>query len=216
MVQEQQLGGIISVLSRWRGRLATRRKLLDAARKRHEWLHNAQTRALLAKRKAQVAYAERVVKRHTPHSQSHGVSNRGVTMIAVYEGFVDHAYKPVAAERYWTIGYGHYGADVRPGQHITRAQGIALLHRDLNERYAPPVLALKLPRQAMTDAIVDAVYNLGPGILDRSHTLGAALHARNWTAAANALLMYDKDATGRRNPVLSARRRAERALFLSR
>lgn len=53
-----------AISHRWLGRLQTRRNLLTAARRRHVWLHTAATRALVAKRKAQVAFAERVVERH--------------------------------------------------------------------------------------------------------------------------------------------------------
>lgn len=54
-----------TVLSRWRGRLSARRALLLAARRRHEWNPTVRSRALLEKRKLQVAYAERVVARHS-------------------------------------------------------------------------------------------------------------------------------------------------------
>ncbi len=54
-----------AIVARWRGLLATRKALLLAARKRHEWNPTVGSRALLDKRKAQVAFAERVIARHT-------------------------------------------------------------------------------------------------------------------------------------------------------
>ena len=36
-------------------------------------------------------------------------SNQGVALIKRFEGCVLKAYKAVASEEYWTIGYGHYG-----------------------------------------------------------------------------------------------------------
>jgi predicted chitinase len=54
------------IVKRWTGLLVIRRRLLAAARRRHEFLHNANTLAALNKRKAQVAFAERVVARHQP------------------------------------------------------------------------------------------------------------------------------------------------------
>lgn len=54
-----------SIASRWRARLATRKALLAAARKRHEWHPTAKSRELIVLRKAQVAYAERVLARHS-------------------------------------------------------------------------------------------------------------------------------------------------------
>lgn len=200
----------------WVPALQTRTRLLAAARQRHEWQHNAQSLAILNLRKVQVAKAKRVLAHHPVAVPAHGISDHGVAFIAAYEGFVGHAYKPVAAEPYWTIGYGHYGPDVRPGHTLSRPQGAVLLHHDIDTRYAPPVLALHLPRQCMTDALISLVYNCGPGILGRGHTLGDALATRNWARVADAILVYDKDATGRRNPGLTARRRAERAMFLGR
>lgn len=55
-----------TVRSRWEALLAGRLKLLAAARKRHEANPTPASRALITLRKAQVAYAQRVVKRHTP------------------------------------------------------------------------------------------------------------------------------------------------------
>ena len=36
------------------------------------------------------------------------------------EGYRNEAYKPVATEKFYTIGYGHYGEDVKPDQKITK------------------------------------------------------------------------------------------------
>lgn len=50
------------------------------------------------------------------------------------EGFEDTAYKPVESEEYYTIGYGHYGRNVRQGQTITEAEARELLKQDIQER----------------------------------------------------------------------------------
>jgi len=52
-----------AIVARWRARLAARRRLLAAARGRHEWRPTAQSLALIERRKAQVAEAERVITR---------------------------------------------------------------------------------------------------------------------------------------------------------
>ena len=44
------------------------------------------------------------------------------------------AYKPVDSEEYFTIGYGHYGADVEEGMVITEERAEELLHEDVMER----------------------------------------------------------------------------------
>lgn len=54
-----------AVVARWRARLATRRALLAAARKRHEWNPTAESSQLIGYRKGQVTYAERVLARRT-------------------------------------------------------------------------------------------------------------------------------------------------------
>jgi hypothetical protein len=98
--------------------------------------------------------------------------------------------------------------------HITEPQASALLARDLNRKYAPAVHALRLPlNQHQFDALVSFVYNLGPGIVGPSHTIGQALLRKAWRAAADSMLLYDK-AGGRVLEGLRRRRVAERALFL--
>lgn len=55
----------------------------------------------------------------------------GLALIKHWEGCRLTAYKPVKGEKYWTIGWGHYGPDVRQGQTITQTQADAMLKRDL-------------------------------------------------------------------------------------
>jgi CHAP domain-containing protein len=54
----------MSVLSRWRDRLRTRKGLESRARKRYIWNPAAANKATLKTRRAQVAEAERVIARH--------------------------------------------------------------------------------------------------------------------------------------------------------
>lgn len=78
------------------------------------------------------------------------------------------AYKAVPTERYWTIGYGHYGAEVKPGQTITQTQAEVLLEQDVR-----PIEALLNRmnvnfRQGQFDALVSWIYNLGAGNFNNS------------------------------------------------
>ena len=50
------------------------------------------------------------------------------------EGLELKAYKPVKSEKEFTIGYGHYGADVEEGMVITKERAEELLHEDVMER----------------------------------------------------------------------------------
>ena len=50
------------------------------------------------------------------------------------EGYRNEAYKPVATEKFYTIGYGHYGEDVKPDQKITKKKAESLLDKDVRVR----------------------------------------------------------------------------------
>ena len=58
---------------------------------------------------------------------SRPVGAAGLALIKDYEGCRLTAYKPVPNETYWTIGWGHYGPDVKPGQTITLEEAEATL-----------------------------------------------------------------------------------------
>ena len=58
------------------------------------------------------------------------VSENGLNIIRKYEGCRLTAYKAVSTEKYYTIGYGHYGADVKKGMTITQNQAEAYLKGD--------------------------------------------------------------------------------------
>lgn len=78
------------------------------------------------------------------------------------------------------------------------------------------VNALGLPLNPnQFDALVSAVEGIGPGVLEPDRSLGRALRNLDWTAAADALLLYDRDTGGRRSAALAGRRSAERELFLA-
>ena len=62
-------------------------------------------------------------------------SNKGIELIKSFEGIRLVAYKAVPTEKYWTIGYGHYGADVTSGMAITVEQATELLRNDLKKLF---------------------------------------------------------------------------------
>lgn len=141
------------------------------------------------------------------------VSAAGVNLVARFEGFVGHAYKPVAAERYWTIGYGHYGPDVRRGATISQKNAKALLKKDLN-KFAKGVKSRlhRKPTQNEFDAMVSFAYNVGLGAFGSS-TLLRKFNAGDKMGAANEFGKWTRGASG---PLrgLVIRRAAERKLFL--
>lgn len=50
-----------------------------------------------------------------------------------YEGF-DEVARKGHKEKHLTIGHGHYGPDVKPGQRITREEADVLLQKDIRRR----------------------------------------------------------------------------------
>ena len=135
-------------------------------------------------------------------------STAGINLIKKFEGCRLNAYKPVPTEKYWTIGYGHYGPDVSQGMVITQAQAEIMLGIDLQkyeqavERYTPFPLS-----QSQFDALVSFAYNCGEGNLQQ------LVKKRNALQVADAMLRYNK-AGGRELAGLTRRRVEERALFM--
>ena len=90
-------------------------------------------------------------------------SKHGVELIKLFEGFRSKAYKAVSTEKYYTIGYGHYGADVKRGQTITAEQGEQLLVNDL-KKFEAKVNEYSNRynfNQHEFDALVSFAYNIG-------------------------------------------------------
>ena len=90
-------------------------------------------------------------------------SKQGIELIKLFEGFRSKAYKAVSTEKYYTIGYGHYGADIKRGQTITAEQGEQLLVNDL-KKFEAKVNEYSNRynfNQHEFDALVSFAYNIG-------------------------------------------------------
>ena len=91
------------------------------------------------------------------------ISSNGVVLIKSFEGFSRVACKALPSEKYLTIGYGHYGKDVKSNQTITEAEAVKLLVKDLSGFVAK---VNKYNRkygftQNEFDALVSFCYNVG-------------------------------------------------------
>ena len=141
------------------------------------------------------------------------LSKRGAEFIAKFEGYSATAYKvPGAGERYWTIGHGHYGPDVKPGQRINRKRALELLRQDAHEAANAVRKHVRVPvNQCEFDALVSLAFNIGVGAFASSTVLKQLNKGRRYRAGL-AFLMWVK-AGGRTLPGLVRRRRAERRLF---
>ena len=91
------------------------------------------------------------------------ISQAGIDLIKSFEGLSLKAYKCVSTEKYYTIGYGHYGADVKAGQTITKKQAEDLLKQDV-QRFVNHVnnyMSIYNFNQNQFDALVSFAYNIG-------------------------------------------------------
>lgn len=138
------------------------------------------------------------------------ISENGINLIKRFEGCVLHAYKCVPSEEYYTIGYGHYGADVQAAQTITQETAESMLRDDI-KRYETLVNIYQDRysfNQNEYDAMVSFCYNIGS--LDQLTKNGK----RSKKEIADAMLLYIHDAGGNELEGLINRRKAERELFI--
>lgn len=136
-------------------------------------------------------------------------SRKGIDFIKSFEGLCRTAYR-LPGETYYTIGYGHYGADVKPGQEVTVQQAEALLARDLVrfEGWVAQYTSFPL-NQNQFDALVSFCYNCGPG------NLRQLVEGRDAATVAEKLLLYTGSSSEAYRAGLTRRRKAERELFLT-
>lgn len=140
-------------------------------------------------------------------------SDTGFTLTRSFEGLRLKAYQDCAG--IWTIGYGHTGPDVHPGQSITEAQAEALLHADLTTAIQCVRRAVQVElTQEQFDALVDFCFNAGRGNFESS-TLLRFINQNDFTNAAEQFGLW-VHAAGNVVPGLVRRRAAEVGLFLGR
>ncbi len=97
------------------------------------------------------------------------ISEQGIALIKSFEGCRLAAYKAVSTEKYYTIGWGHYGADVKAGQTISQEEADALFLSDIQRfvKYTNHYAASVKLNQNQFDALVSFCYNAGPGTLKK-------------------------------------------------
>lgn len=162
---------------------------------------------------AETATAKQEVKKAAmPQTASNmSISERGVELVAKYEGCRLEAYKCPAGV--WTIGYGHT-AGVKPGDILpSKEKAKELLREDL-AKYATSVnncvkkglISFSL-NQNQFDALTSFCYNCGAGSLQK------LVGGRSAAEVADKMLLYNKGG-GKVLAGLTRRREEERALFL--
>lgn len=139
------------------------------------------------------------------------LSDAGASLIAEFEGFRSKPYRDAVGV--WTIGYGSTKGVGPNTPAVTPAQALARLEREVDETYGRAIVNLHVPlNQNQFDALVSFVYNVGPGGVASSTTVGKLLRAHEWRSVPVALMAWNK-AGGNVLPGLTRRRRAEGALF---
>lgn len=88
-------------------------------------------------------------------------STKAVELIKRFEGCCLQAYK-FGKEKYYTIGYGHYGADVKSGQVITQSEAEIMLSLDIEkaEKKVNKYSNYNFT-QNQYDALVSFAFNIG-------------------------------------------------------
>lgn len=135
------------------------------------------------------------------------ISETGKNLIKSFEGLRLQAYKVTENEKYYTIGYGHYGSDVTKNMVITEGQANKLFDEDI-KRYVNAVNNTRFaftPNQNQFDALVSFCYNLGTGIMKDFIAMSSQ-------QVANEMLLY-VNSGGVRLEGLVKRREKEVELF---
>ena len=138
-------------------------------------------------------------------------SEQGVELIKRFEGLRLTAYKVAGAnEKYYTIGYGHYGKDVTPDMRITEEQATELLRQDLArfEQHVNSYDSIYSWTQPEFDAMVSFAYNIG------SIDLLTQYGKRTKYEISFYMTRY-VNAGGKKLDGLVSRRQAERVVFLT-
>ena len=134
------------------------------------------------------------------------IDKYGEKLIKQFESCKLTAYKADKSEKYYTIGWGHYGADVKADMVITQEQADLMLVSDIKkfEKYVNAT-GLEL-NQNQFDALVSFTYNCGNANLKKLIT------NRTLPEISDALLLYNKSG-GKVLTGLVRRRETEKKLF---
>lgn len=153
------------------------------------------------------------------------ISDNGLDKIKAWEAFIPFAYDdfdPPARRRKikmgdkvngtLTIGYGHTGADVKPGMTVTEDRAEELLRRDVARFESAVDRLVKVDlNQNQFDALVSFCFNVGEGNFGSS-TLLKKLNAGDYDAVPEELMKWTKS-KGKKLQGLVNRRAAEAGLW---
>ena len=139
---------------------------------------------------------------------SRNLSANGLNLIKSFEGCKLAAYKCLPTEKYYTIGYGHYGSDVTAGMKITKEQAEELLLQDCKKaiKNVNSFMSKYNFNQNQFDALVSFAFNVG------SINQLTASGTRTLEQISSKITAYNKSG-GRVIAGLVKRRAKEKELF---
>lgn len=139
---------------------------------------------------------------------SRNLSSIGLNLIKSFEGCKLTAYKCLPTEKYYTIGYGHYGSDVTTGMKITKEQAEELLLQDCKKaiKHVNSFMSKYNFNQNQFDALVSFAFNVG------SINQLTASGTRTLEQISSKITAYNKSG-GRVIAGLVKRRAKEKELF---
>lgn len=139
---------------------------------------------------------------------SRNLSTSGLNLIKSFEGCKLTAYKCLPTEKYYTIGYGHYGSDVTAGMKITKEQAEELLLQDCKKaiKNVNSFMSKYNFNQNQFDALVSFAFNVG------SINQLTASGTRTLEQISSKITAYNKSG-GRVIAGLVKRRAKEKELF---
>lgn len=139
---------------------------------------------------------------------SRNLSANGLNLIKSFEGCKLTAYKCLSTEKYYTIGYGHYGSDVTAGMKITKEQAEEFLLQDCKKaiKNVNSFMSKYNFNQNQFDALVSFAFNVG------SINQLTASGTRTLEQISSKITAYNKSG-GRVIAGLVKRRAKEKELF---
>lgn len=143
-------------------------------------------------------------------------SINGIDFIKSFESLRLNAYKAVPTEKYYTIGYGHYGPDVEPDSTVTEAEAEQLLAEDLadTEVCVSRSTAGWNLKQNQFDALVSLAFNVGVNAFQNSTLLKLVKQGASEYAIRNEFGRWCHSG-GRVLKGLQRRRQAEADMYFS-
>lgn len=143
-------------------------------------------------------------------------TQKGIDLIKRFEGLRLKAYKPVKTEKYYTIGYGHYGADVTEAMVITEQQAEDMLRKDLQkfEQGVSQLTATVELKPQQFDALVSFAYNVGLASFGNSTLLKLVKAEPNDLRIKSEFIKW-KYAGGKILEGLVKRRQAEAGMYFA-